>query len=63
MLPLSEELAQAERELRTWAHLHKTDDDTDLGVWRALVTVSKAVNALRKMERKSTTAMTHEEQP
>jgi len=50
MLPLSEELAQAQRELRTWAHLHQTDDDTDIGIWRALVTIQKAVNRLRQIE-------------
>jgi hypothetical protein len=48
--PLSEELSQALAELRTWAHLHASDDDTDIGIWRALVTIDKAVSALRIYE-------------
>lgn len=50
MLPLSEELRQALNELRTWAHLHKTDDDSDLGVWRALTTVGTAVVFIGQVE-------------
>jgi hypothetical protein len=51
MLPLSAELEFAANEIRTWAHLHKTEDDSDIGVWRALVTIDKAVNQLRRQEK------------
>lgn len=51
MKPLSEELRQAHTELCTWAHLHKTEDDLDMGVWRALTTVKRAVSALQRQEK------------
>lgn len=50
MLPLSEQLRQAIAELRTWAHLHKTEDADDLGVWRALVTLDKALAVIEQQE-------------
>lgn len=42
MLPLSEELRQAIAEIQTWARLHKTEDDSNLSLWRAIGTLRKA---------------------
>ncbi len=50
MLPLSEELRQAIVEIDTWARLHKTEDDTDRGIWRALVTLKKVLKVVQEQE-------------
>lgn len=50
MLSLSEELRQARKELRTWAILHATEDDSDRGVWRALLVIGKAIAFVEQYE-------------